>query len=112
MSAAPGCDGTHLYVGTDGGEVVALSVGDGSVQWQRATGNRPLATLVIDGERVIAIDPLGAVHGLRCDTGELQFSRQLGTSMREPPVVTGGRVIAVTDEGDLEALVHQLFEPA
>lgn len=95
---------TLLLVGTDEGEVVALSKDDGSEQWRATVGGEVLALTAVGksqvGELIIAKTSAGNLTGLRARDGETVWVQEqkvprltirgLGTPLVVDDVVVSG----------------------
>lgn len=112
LSAGVSLSNDLLLVGTDEGEVIALSRTDGSEQWRSYIGGEVLALLAIGksqvGEVVVAYSSAGNLSGLRVSDGEtiwVQEQKVPRLTMRglATPVVVDGIVVAGHDNGRITA---------
>lgn len=111
--AAPAVEGEIAVVGMASGEIVALRVDTGRVQWSEslgtARGGVSLADIgaitalpVIDRGRVFAIGMAGAMAALDFRSGRRVWERELGGTVT--PASVGDWVFALSGNGELAAL--------
>jgi hypothetical protein len=100
-------DGERLYYGAPGGEVYALSTGDGGTEWRASVGfdGDSVTGLAVTDERLhVETSGFGALVALGAESGEESWSRSAtATSYRVPPVVAGDTRFVV-DSRTLRAL--------
>lgn len=118
VAARPALTGDSVIVGTVGGDLVRLSLADGSERW-RLTGEPPVLTPpVVDeaGGTVYLVAPDGAVRALAVDSGQARWrhpapkaeASRLDTSRGPPaPVLTEGLLVVALGEAGLVALSTQ-----
>ena len=115
VAARPTVTGGGIIVGTVGGTLVSLALGDGTERW-RLTGQPPVLTpLVSDSGSVYVVAPDGSVRAQAVDSGEVRWRRPLPSGERRPdatrplpsPVLAGGLGALVLDYGGLFPLAPQ-----
>ena len=98
-----------MVVASDGTDVIALPVDDGTEQWsvefergmRTATAADGMVYVVTAGG--VATETTGSVSAIEAATGEKQWSRRIG-EVELPPVVIGGTVYVATQRGTTYAL--------
>ncbi|HEX8819155.1 MAG TPA: PQQ-binding-like beta-propeller repeat protein [Archangium sp.] len=115
VAARPTVSGDSVIVGTVGGTLVSLALGDGTERW-RLTGQPPVLTpLVSDSSSVYVVAPDGSVRAHAVDSGEVRWKRPLPSGAPRPdatrplpaPVLAGGLVVVVLGDAGLFALAPQ-----
>ncbi|MCY1075396.1 outer membrane protein assembly factor BamB family protein [Archangium lansingense] len=115
VAAPPTVSGDSVIVGTVGGTLVSLALGDGMERW-RLTGQPPVLTpLVSDAGSTYVVAPDGAVRALAVDSGEVRWRRPLpqgvprpeATRPFPPPVLAGGVLVVALGDAGLFALSPQ-----
>jgi len=115
VAARPTVTGDSIIVGTVGGTLVSLALGDGTERW-RLTGQPPVLTpLVSDSGSVYVVAPDGSVRAQAVDSGEVRWRRPLPPGERRPdatrplpsPVLARGLVVVALGDAGLFALAPQ-----
>lgn len=71
VSASLATDGRSLFVATRAGEIFAYDLTTKALRWQQqAVAGRPLTSLAVQGDTVIATDRRGYVYGFSTRSGE------------------------------------------
>lgn len=99
----------RLVFGTTEGDVVALSVQDGSELWRKRLPSAVLAPAALTAERVVVQAQDGRLHVLDAATGEPVWFYDLAMPLLSirgyaMPVVTADRVIAASAVGKIVSL--------
>lgn len=116
VSGGVGGGAGYVFMGTTGGDVVALSAADGSEAWRSHVGSEVLAPPVGERDLVFVQTQDGRLLALESETGDIRWSfdnqvpvltlRGTGT-----PVVAGNVVFAGFSNGMLAALRAESGEP-
>jgi eukaryotic-like serine/threonine-protein kinase len=86
--------GGTVFVGSHKGELVALSLGDGSVYWKFSTGSPIGESSPAYGGGVVYIGDLGGwLNALDASTGKKLWAVKTGGEIKSSPVVVGDRVL-------------------
>ena len=98
-------DGT-IIVGTDAGSYVALSLQDGSTQWERTSESDELYAGTVDHETVYVPLKDNSLSALDLETGEPRWETSLEYPMYRngAPVVSDGTVYTVDRPGTVYAI--------
>ncbi len=91
-------------VGSAAGEVVALRLSDGSVEWRRDAGAGVLGAVAVAGGLAIFTDTAGRVVALDAVTGEPRWEHKGEAPYFAGPAVSGGAVYAADLKGVVRAL--------
>ena len=83
------------------GEVVALKVADGSVEWRKDM-TAILATAAVSGDLAVICDVEGQVRALDVKTGNPKWATKVGAAFFAGPAVAGGTIYAA----DIDGMVH------
>ncbi len=79
--------------GSESGEVEALSLATGKVQWDRKLAQLPLGAVTVSHDLVFTTLYNGALIAMNRRTGAVVFRRQLPTSANSPIAIVGNTVI-------------------
>jgi eukaryotic-like serine/threonine-protein kinase len=92
----------NVYVGTGTGELVALSLADGSLRWRYKAGESigESSPCVANGRAFIG-DLDGAVHAVDVSTGKAAWTAKTRSEIKSSPVVTGDLVLIGSYDGGL-----------
>lgn len=101
--------GDRLYVGTDGGEVVAMSLANGKVLWRSPLSSEVLTRVVPTGDSLVVQTNDGKLWSINAQSGasQLLYSATIPTlSLRgiANPLVDQGVIYAAFANGELAAL--------
>jgi outer membrane protein assembly factor BamB len=86
------------------GEIVALKLADGSVEWRRDAGAGVLGSAAAAGERIVFADTSGRVQALDAKTGEPRWAYRGAAPFFAGPAVSRDAVYAA----DLKGVVHAI----
>ena len=86
------------------GEVVALKLADGKVEWRKDTSGAILATAAAAGDAVILCDTEGALRALDVKTGNPKWNAKVGAAFFAGPAVAGDAIYAA----DIDGMVHSV----
>ena len=96
-------DGT-LYVAALDGEVTALSIEDGQIQWRYRTGYPILAALTLKDDLLMVADSSGRLHRLNRLNGKVVWDQSVGAEVSSAPIIHGDLVWVGDLSGTLTAL--------
>jgi outer membrane protein assembly factor BamB len=85
------------------GEVVALKVSDGSVEWRKET-TAILATAAVAGETAVICDTEGQIRAFDVKTGAPKWASKVGAAFFAGPAVAGDTIYAA----DIDGMIHAL----
>src|SRR5829696_5603443 len=86
--------GGTVFVGSHKGELVALSLGDGSVYWKFSTGSPIGESSPAYGGGVVYIGDLGGwLNALDASDGKKLWAVKTGGEIKSSPVVVGDRIL-------------------
>jgi outer membrane protein assembly factor BamB len=80
-------------VGSPSGEVEALSLATGKVQWDRKVPELPLGAVTVSNDLVLTTLYNGVLIALNRSTGAIRYRRRLPTSTNSPIAIAGKTVI-------------------
>lgn len=103
--------GDTVYFGAYSGEVWALSLEDGAVQWSYDTGSRIIAGLTVSDGAVYVGDDDGRLFALDPEDGNELARFDTGDSIWGTPGLTGETVYVASVNGRLYALDAETLEP-
>jgi len=86
------------------GDVVALKLADGSVDWRKDTSGAILATAAAAGDSVVICDTEGAIRVLDPKTGNPKWNTKVGAAFFAGPAVAGDAIYAADTEGMLHSV--------
>jgi len=75
------------------GEIEALSLATGKVEWDTKVGTLPLGAATVSNDLIITTLYTGALIALNRDTGAIVYRHQLPTSTNAPIAVFGNTVL-------------------
>ncbi|RKX29375.1 MAG: hypothetical protein DRP47_01910 [Candidatus Zixiibacteriota bacterium] len=102
IASVAGCR-DMLYQGDDAGNLYALSVDDGALQFRVALDG-PIVSTPILSDLLIMTDVVGNVYGINIDNGHQVWKKELGSSIWAPPAVSGNSVFIGLSGGYLVSL--------
>jgi alcohol dehydrogenase (cytochrome c) len=79
--------------GSETGEVEALSLATGKVEWDTKVSSLPLGAATVSNDLVFTTLYNGVLIGLNRDTGAIVYTRQLPTSTNAPITVFGNTIL-------------------
>jgi outer membrane protein assembly factor BamB len=83
-----------VYVGSQSGQLAALSLSDGSVRWKyKASGPIGESSPCVAGGRVFIGDLNGILHAVNTQNGNAIWTFKTGGEIKSSPVVVGDRVL-------------------
>lgn len=86
--------GGTVFVGSQKGELVALSLENGSVYWKYSTGSPIGESSPAYSSGVVYIGDLaGVLHAVNAPDGKRLWTAKTGTEIKSSPVVVGDRVL-------------------
>jgi len=91
-------DGTHVYAGTLGNEMVSVDAQTGTVAWRHATESGVWGRAVLYDDLLIFGDEAGKVYALNAADGEQRWSVDAGGSIISSGAVMGEQGIAFPTE--------------
>jgi len=91
-------------VGSARGEIVALKLSDGAVEWRREVDAGVLGAVAVAGDLAVFTDTAGRVQALDAKSGEPRWAYKAGTAFFAGPAVSRDAVYAA----DLKGVVHAL----
>jgi outer membrane protein assembly factor BamB len=80
-------------MGSPSGEVEALSLATGKVQWDRKVPELPLGAVTVSNDLVLTTLYNGVLIALHRSTGAIRYRRRLPTSTNSPIAIAGNTVI-------------------
>jgi len=83
------------------GEIIALKLSDGSVEWRKDMNGAILATAAAAGGVGIVCDTEGQIHALDLQTGAPRWSTKCGAAFFAGPAVAGDALYAADIDGVL-----------
>jgi outer membrane protein assembly factor BamB len=86
------------------GEVVAIKVADGSVEWRKDTTGAVLATAAASGDLVVICDTDGQIRALDAKTGAPKWGGKVGAAFFAGPAVAGDAIYAA----DIDGMIHSV----
>jgi outer membrane protein assembly factor BamB len=86
--------GSHVIVASGEGVVRSIDAGTGGVRWATPVGNRIVAGVGADGDKVAFVSAAGELGVL--DEGKPLWKQKLGALAITAPLVAGGRVFVAT----------------
>lgn len=97
--------GGRVYLGTNGGRLLALDLGTGARQWAYETGEEVgESSPCVVGGVVYVGDRRGVVHAVGAADGRRRWTFATGAEVRASPVVSGGLVLVGSYDSRLRAL--------
>ncbi|AKF80145.1 hypothetical protein MFUL124B02_09035 [Myxococcus fulvus 124B02] len=103
VATRPVVAGDSVIAGTVAGDLVSLSLADGSERW-RLTGEPPVLTPLVvapDGQSLFVVALDGAVRSLAVDTGKVRWRTPAPKSTEAPPESSRGLPAPVLADGRL-----------
>ncbi len=101
--------------GSIGGEVEALSLATGKVEWDRKLPQLPLGAVTVSNDLLLTTLYNGVLVGMNRSTGAIVYRRQLPTSTNSPIAIAGNTVIVPaggpltrTGGGDPQVVAYRL----
>ena len=86
--------GSTVFIGSQKGELVALSLDNGSVYWKYSTGNPIGESSPAYSDGAVFIGDLGGMlHAVNARDGKRFWSVRLGSEIKSSPVVYGDRIL-------------------
>ena len=79
--------------GPEAGEIEALSLATGKVEWDTRVDTLPLGAATVSNDLIITTLYTGALIALNRDTGAIVYRHQLPTSTNAPIAVFGNTVL-------------------
>jgi len=101
---------SHVVVGTEAAEVVAIDRGDRSVAWRAPTRGPVRGTPAVAGgsePTVYAADHAGTLSAFDAADGAVRFRREVGRWLDAPPAVGHGAVFVADQTGRVYAVVGE-----
>lgn len=110
LSGGVTVDGTHLYIGSERGQVYALNTSDGAIDWQTKAAGEVLSRPVASDGLVLVHTSNGMLQGLDQSTGVVKWSVNLDVpalSLRgeSAPATAFGAAIVGGDNGRVSAVM-------
>lgn len=105
--SSPAVAAGHIFVGNEGGSVVALDAGTGKEAWTAPTGQdlpRVRGSPAAAGDTVYAGGREGNLYAFELATGKLRWKLALGGPVDSSPAVADGVVYVGSDNGVLNAV--------
>ena len=102
-SSAAIADGS-VYVGTAGGELIALDLQSGALRWRYRTGEIGESSPAVAGGVVYIGDLTGVFHAVDTKTGKALWTFKTTGEIRSSPVVVGDKVLIGSYDRFLYAL--------
>jgi len=103
--AAPALFGGAAYAGLSGGmvpgQVTALDLDDGTVQWTTPLPGAVAGGLAVDRDSVYVGTSLGAVLALDRATGSERWRLRLGSGVANPPLLVGNALVVADTLGSV-----------
>ncbi len=100
-AAWPAYDDVHAYIPTRAGEVCAISLSAGEVQWcVESETNAPLAS----GDRSVFVAGTDAIHALETTIGDLRWRTPVDSTFSAPLLWDSGWLVACLDGGGVIAV--------
>ena len=97
--------GGVAYVGTQKGELIAVSLGDGQARWRYAAkAEIGESSPAVGAGMVFVGDLAGVVHGVSAGDGRGVWTFKTGAEVKSSPVVAGNRVLVGSYDGHLYCL--------
>lgn len=96
--------GDRAYVGSDDGNVYAVTLASGKLIWKQTLKGKVWAHPVPLGQLVIVADGFGYVRGLAATDGAEKWSTQLTGGVRSGTATDGKLVYVVSQGGDAAAI--------
>jgi outer membrane protein assembly factor BamB len=101
---------SHVVVGTEAAEVVALDRDDGSIAWRAETRGPVRGTPAVAGDSdttVYAADHDGTLSAFDAADGAVRFRHRVGRWLDAPPAVGHGAVFVADQTGRVYAVVGE-----
>ncbi|GAB3894164.1 outer membrane protein assembly factor BamB family protein [Spirosoma agri] len=92
-----------FYPNTNG-QIVALSVSDGSVNWRFSTGGKVYSTPALQKNRLVVASTDGTIYCLDKRNGKLNWKVETGKPIVASPLINGNVVYIGSSEGKFRAL--------
>jgi outer membrane protein assembly factor BamB len=86
------------------GEIVAINLASGAVEWRKDTTGAILATAAAAGDSVVICDTEGSIRALDPKTGNPKWNVKVGAPFFAGPAVAGDAIYAA----DIEGLLHSV----
>jgi outer membrane protein assembly factor BamB len=86
------------------GEVVAVRLSDGSVEWRKDMSGAILATAAASSDSVVICDTEGSIRALDPRSGNPKWNVKAGASFFAGPAIAGDAVFAADTEGMLSSI--------
>ena len=101
----PWVAGDNVFVVDTGGQVMAVTRGDGKIQWAtKLPGNATWSGPVLAGNRLWLTSSKGQLASVEAVSGKVASTQDLGSPIYIAPIVAGGRMYILTDNAKLIAL--------
>lgn len=97
-------EGTILYVGTFGNQVLAVDSQNGSIIWETPTNNFVWGGLVLASEQLYVTDLSGMVYSIDANTGGINWQFQADGAITGSPLVTDDTIYVGTEDGNFYAI--------
>ncbi len=104
IASSPAISGNIVYVGSEDGNVYALSAGTGAVVWKYQTGTYVSSSPRIAAGIVYIGGGDGKIYALNTGTGTPLWTYQTGASISSSPAIAGGMVFVGSEDGKIYAL--------
>lgn len=104
IRSSPSSDGERVFTGTDGGDLVALSLADGGHLWTADAGGPVFAAAPADGGRVYVSTLMGALRAFDAATGAAIWTFEAGAPLYGAAAVAPEAVVVGSSAGDLVSL--------
>jgi outer membrane protein assembly factor BamB len=102
---------SHVVVGTEASEVVALDRDEGSIAWRAETGGPVRGTPAVagteNGRTVYAGDRDGTLSAFAASDGTVRFRSEVGRYLDAPPAVGHGAVFIADQTRRVYAVVGE-----
>ncbi len=86
------------------GEVVAINLASGAVEWRKDTSGAILATAAAAGDAVVICDTEGAIRVLEAKSGNPKWNAKVGAPFFAGPAIAGDAIYAA----DIEGMLHSV----
>ncbi|KAB7733031.1 PQQ-binding-like beta-propeller repeat protein [Rudanella paleaurantiibacter] len=97
-------DGTYAFYPNTNGNLVALSLADGSVKWRFQTGGKVYSTPALHKNRLVFASTDGTIYCLDTRTGRQRWARKTGKAIVASPLIDRKTVYIGSSEGKFRAL--------
>jgi outer membrane protein assembly factor BamB len=101
----PWVAGENVFVVDTGGQVMAITRGEGKIQWAtKLPGGGAWSGPVLAGNKLWLTSSKGQLASVEAATGKVASTQELGSPIFIAPVVAGGRMYVLDDNAKLMAL--------